>query len=108
MATATLSAPEIVLSTPPNALKFNLSLAMAGEPVVTRDGRPVTKLTMVGSSGYPIRATVAGKQQCFTLAGTYWIGRPNNYDLFMYMPELDLITQSPPCENLAPRPAAIR
>lgn len=44
---------------PPGALKFNLSLAMASEPVI------------------------AGKERSFTVFGTYWINRPDPFDLFM-------------------------
>lgn len=68
----------------PEAIRFNLSLAMAGEPLITRDGRPVTRFTVSRDfTNYPIRAVVDGKERCFTIAGTYWIGRPDPIDLFL-------------------------
>lgn len=70
---------------PPGALKFNLSLAMASEPVITRSGEPVQRLRIEQrrDTAYPVLATIAGKERSFTVFGTYWINRPDPFDLFM-------------------------
>jgi hypothetical protein len=70
--------------------KFDLEKALAGEAVVTRDGREVTQLTKFDCDGnYPLCAVVDGKIISFTIDGTYLSKRGEClYDLFMTEPEM--------------------
>ena len=65
---------------------FDLEKALAGEPVVTRDGRPVTQVTKFDAPNdpNPVVAVIDGDTQSFTLTGAYFgQGKENEYDLFM-------------------------
>ena len=68
---------------------FNLQEALAGKPVVTRDGRKVTKLEEFPTgSEYTIYATVERNSSVLALtrSGSYFAGnqaKASDYDLFM-------------------------
>lgn len=65
---------------------FDLEKALAGEPVVTRDGRPVTQVTKFDAPNdpNPVIAVIDGDTQSFTLTGAYYSqSREHQYDLFM-------------------------
>lgn len=64
---------------------FNLEKALAGEPVVTRDGQEVTQLTFFDCKDcYPILAVINRNIQKFTVDGLYRVSElPNRFDLFM-------------------------
>jgi (p)ppGpp synthase/HD superfamily hydrolase len=67
---------------------FDLTKALAGEPVVTRDGQPVTQLTKFDcDSAYPLRAVIDGKIISFTIDGICLSKRQCSHDLFMAEPE---------------------
>lgn len=63
---------------------FNLEQALAGEPVVTRAGKPVTQLTKFDSndSAMPLRGVTENKIQAWSSVGLYSSGE-SRYDLFM-------------------------
>ena len=67
---------------------FNLELALAGAPVVTRGGSKATQIVKftVAWCDYPIRAVVGDQIFAFTEEGTYTVYRGDNshrLDLFM-------------------------
>lgn len=63
---------------------FDLEKALAGEPVVTRHGQPVTQVTKFdANSGYCIAAVVDGEIETFSLDGKFRIEDTSRYDLFM-------------------------
>lgn len=64
---------------------FNLNEALAGHPVVTRDGRKVTQLHLFDvSNPYCLWAVVGGGILSFTREGAYTtFTRESVYDLFM-------------------------
>jgi hypothetical protein len=64
---------------------FDLQKALAGEPVVTRDGREVTQLTKFDAPNclFPIAAVVAGELETFSIGGKFRIGGETKHDLFM-------------------------
>lgn len=64
---------------------FDLEKALAGEPVVTRDGRPVTQVTRfdVNNERYCIAAVVDSNIETFSIDGKFRIEYPSIYDLFM-------------------------
>lgn len=67
---------------------FNLQEALAGKPVVTRDGRKVTEIKhfkTATDSYQDVVAVVAGRIQEFTLSGSFYSmgGALSTYDLFM-------------------------
>lgn len=66
---------------------FNLSEALAGKPVVTRDGHKVLKITNLETDIYPVVAKVELHSQpiCYTSKGFYTRTEiENDLDLFMY------------------------
>jgi hypothetical protein len=68
--------------------KFNLERALAGEPVITRDGRKVTQLVKFDSPEaiYPLVGVVDGDSKSWTINGKYSIingDTPMGADLFM-------------------------
>jgi len=65
--------------------QFNLEKALAGEPVVTRDGRKVTQLTLFEANNrYSLIGVVNGELQTFTDEGKYDVDRNStDTDLFM-------------------------
>lgn len=64
---------------------FDLEAALRGEPVVTRDGRPITQITKfdVKNSKYCIAAVVNDDIESFTAKGEYRFESECGYDLFM-------------------------
>jgi hypothetical protein len=64
--------------------KFDLEKALAGEAVVTRDGRDVTQLTKFDCSANhdPIWGVIEGELMSFSIEGNY-LRYPSSYDLFM-------------------------
>ena len=64
---------------------FDLEAALRGEPVVTRDEKPVTQVTKFNTnSHYPIVAVIDKKLEFFTENGHYHPdGKTNSSDLFM-------------------------
>jgi hypothetical protein len=65
--------------------QFNLKEALAGKPVVTRDGLAVTQITLFETDNiYPLRCVI---ERCiceFTTAGIFNIDLPDHkYNLFM-------------------------
>jgi hypothetical protein len=72
------------MQTIPVLIPFDLSRAMSGAKLVTRDGSPVTEFHLARpGSNYPFDAKVGGKVHSFTRNGTVWIGRADPMDLFM-------------------------
>lgn len=68
-----------------NLKPFNLEAALAGEPVVTRDGQEATQVTLFEcSSEFPLIAVVNGEVYSFTKQGRHYnCGQPSSFDLFM-------------------------
>lgn len=67
---------------------FNLKEALAGKPVVTRSGLPVTQLINLETNKYPLVGVVSGYEepQTFTLAGSFMhsgYDYESSCDLFM-------------------------
>jgi len=63
--------------------QFNLEKALAGEPVVTRNGKKVTQLTLFEvDDKYPLSGVVDRSVICFTIEGEIAI-EENDFDLFM-------------------------
>lgn len=64
---------------------FNLKAALAGKPVVTRDGRAVTQLHLFEHirSDYPVRAVVEERIECYTDTGYSCTGDVFASDLLM-------------------------
>lgn len=65
---------------------FNLERALAGDPVVTRDGIPVTDIQYlegIGSHPYKVFADIDGEIQTFTETGAFVLGAESPLDLFM-------------------------
>lgn len=65
---------------------FNLEEALAGKPVVTRDGHNVSQITHFKNVDTPlsVRAVIQNNVTSFTEEGNYYQSRdPNSYDLFM-------------------------
>jgi hypothetical protein len=66
---------------------FDLEKALAGEPVVTRDGRAVAQLTKFDCiSNDPVWGVINGYLKSFRLDGSY-LNSPSSYDLFIAEPE---------------------
>ena len=63
---------------------FDLERALAGDKVVTRDGREVTQLTKFNSVGECLAAVVDGELITWGEDGRYWAnGKDSGLDLFM-------------------------
>ena len=63
---------------------FDLQKALAGEPVVTRDGREVTQVTSFNAkSAFCLAAVVDGAIVKFTWNGKHSLSSESNHDLFM-------------------------
>ena len=63
---------------------FDLERALAGDKVVTRDGREVTQLTKFNSDADCLAAVVDGELITWGEDGLYWVkGRDSGFDLFM-------------------------
>lgn len=76
---------EVVDMSKNNLKPFNLEAALAGEPVVTRDGQEATQVTLFDCSGeFPLIAVVNGGVYSFTKQGRHYnCGQPSSLDLFM-------------------------
>lgn len=69
-----------------NLIPFDLEKALAGEPVITRDGRPVDEVHLfkTDTTEYPLRYVTEGKTLCCDKSGRYWAnGAEVSGDLFM-------------------------
>ena len=63
---------------------FNLERVLAGDPVVTRQGGPVTQLTVFDTDEMDcIYGVVNRKVLSWCDSGQYFFGQENSYDLFM-------------------------
>jgi hypothetical protein len=64
---------------------FNLQEALAGKPVVTRDGHPVTEIheLKTATNRHNVVAVVNGSAKSFTKNGAYFSNNPAPFDLFM-------------------------
>lgn len=65
---------------------FNLTDALAGKPVITRDGRAVTKLTNFQTTEFPLIGVVEGGETAsfFRLDGKFFNNEADSaFDLFM-------------------------
>jgi hypothetical protein len=74
------------MNNPPEGCKpFNLERALAGDPVVTRDGRPVTQLTLFNIPGrFPLVGVVDNSNESWTPTGLFCVnGKTSYFDLFM-------------------------
>jgi hypothetical protein len=71
-------------------MKFNLEKALAGEPVVTRDGKPVTQLTKFDTTDkHCLVCVVDGDLKINTIEGrSFHSGFSDEFDLFMAEPEI--------------------
>ena len=71
---------------------FNLEEALAGKPVVTRDGRKVTELYLfkTANSSYPLRVCIDKDIKDYTDRGTYYAkDTTSEHDLFMEEPIIE-------------------
>lgn len=69
-----------------NLKPFNLERALAGDPVVTRDGRKIIEIIKFNSDiNHPIFALVENRinAEWRTLEGKYWDNQESESDLFM-------------------------
>jgi hypothetical protein len=73
------------MNNPPEGCKpFNLERALAGDPVVTRHGKPVTQLTKFDYDGeYVLRGVLEGNLVGWLENGCYYSSGEWSYDLFM-------------------------
>lgn len=63
---------------------FNLSDALAGKPVVTRNGRTVSKVVLVDETlQFPLVAVINGKMFAHDRQGQYFTTAETENDLFM-------------------------
>lgn len=62
---------------------FNLQEALTGKPVVTRDGRPVTKITNFGITDYPLVGVLGKEIEGWRVDGSYCPPANTRKDLFM-------------------------
>jgi len=64
---------------------FNLEKALAGEPVVTRNGEPVSEVHYFETvtRQYKVFAVVTGEVQSYTESGRYTLRVEHAFDLFM-------------------------
>jgi hypothetical protein len=65
---------------------FNLEEALAGKPVVTRDGRKVTQFHLfknINAGEKPLRAVIEGCVHSYEVNGIYLPLSPSRNDLFM-------------------------
>lgn len=67
-----------------NTTPFNLEKALTGEPVMTRDGKEVTQLTLFTvDSVYNLAGVVDGVLLRYTTEGVYIVNQVTDLDLFM-------------------------
>lgn len=74
------------MSTPEGCKPFDLERALAGDPVVTRDGRPVTQLTHFKDVEYgseSLCGVVCGSLEKWMSDGRYYLAGTSGTDLFM-------------------------
>lgn len=72
-------------SIPEGCKPFDLERALAGDPVVTRDGRPVTQLTKfdAGHDGDPVYGVFNDNAGSWSVDGQHLTDRGTGLDLFM-------------------------
>lgn len=72
-------------SIPEGCKPFDLERALAGDPVVTRDGRPVTQLVKfdVGGDSEPVCGVLNGSISSWSVDGLYLTDIESKYDIFM-------------------------
>lgn len=65
--------------------KFNLEEALAGKPVITRDGREATQLVLFKAVGkYPLLCVADEELLSYTKEGNHLMsGKESSHDLFM-------------------------
>ena len=71
---------------------FNLEEALAGKPVVTREGKKVTELYLfkTANSNYPLRVCIDKDIKDYTDRGTYYAkDTTSEHDLFMEVPIIE-------------------
>jgi hypothetical protein len=68
---------------------FNLDLAIAGEPIVTRTGIKVTECYLFKTIDGPFKflGIIEGDHHVFDKNGKYLVKQESEYDLFMETPE---------------------
>jgi len=67
---------------------FDLEKALAGHPLVTRGGRPVTGFWQSDNNTYPFKATAGGFSRIYTAAGFYYdSGEEDSLDLLLAIEE---------------------
>lgn len=73
------------MKTKTDLIPFDLEKALAGDQVVTRDGREVSQVTLFEcEEQFPIRAVINGEIEAFTKTGEYFAtGESYDLDLFM-------------------------
>lgn len=73
------------MKTEAKLIPFDLEKALAGDQVVTRDGREVSQVTLFECNDkYPLMAVIDGEIHCFTKQGVFNINNRQGYtDLFM-------------------------
>jgi hypothetical protein len=65
-------------------IAFNLERALAGEPVITRDGKEVTQLVYFESiDDYRVYGVVDKRVKLWAIGGEFWKGGEGPLDLFM-------------------------
>ena len=65
-------------------IEFNLEAALAGKPVVTRDGREVSQIYCFKTTSiYPIACIINQSIETFTIDGSSNLGETTDFDLFM-------------------------
>lgn len=62
---------------------FNLEKALAGEPVVTRDGREVTGICNSTFIHNPLEGRIDGERDLWKIDGRYFEAVKSQLDLFM-------------------------
>jgi hypothetical protein len=75
---------------------FNLQQALAGAPVVTRDGRKVEELHYfknVTKGDFPIVGVIDGRLESFTESGNFNVSNISESDLFMAPVKVKMLAQ---------------
>lgn len=63
---------------------FDLEKALAGDPVVTRDGREVTQIHLFDTTAkHRLFGVLFGEVEAFSIDGRYWDNGDSEADLFM-------------------------
>jgi hypothetical protein len=86
------------MNTPPNSAPFDLVKALAGHPLITRDGKgiscsPFRRVSQYSGATFPYRVhlynrrTDQDKSMTFTREGRYYGALDTDQDLFLLLPE---------------------